>query len=388
MLERAGPDTRTLSTLRRDIGLMRSRLVLAALSALYFTAGIAAAQSAGPAIPLARSLTLVQTLHEGAAERESVVRLADVSPAGVRYEWSFLEVSASGDTTRGKHERFVRTADLDTAPRWHQIYQRGDSVEHPGYTAFTVSRAAFDRLTGEGSTSYSLLSFGESSVGALSALGLGGGPALVRWRGTLTRVGSGSVPFPLLVNGQRVNVPALHLEGKFTARGGSWSPQLWVLAQRDHPLILKLEDSTRVFQTVRADLGSTAAESARSLEGALTRSCRVEVPGIYFESASATLDPASNETIAAMAQMLARHVDWTVTVEGHTDSIGTSASNMALSERRANAVRARLTSLGVAPSRLKAAGYGQTRPRESNATIAGRARNRRVELLRPCGGSR
>ena len=86
--------------------------------------------------------------------------------------------------------------------------------------------------------------------------------------------------------------------------------------------------------------------------------------------------------------MLARHADWTVTIEGHTDSIGTSAANAALSERRANAVRARLTSQGVAPARLRAVGYGQTKPRESNATIAGRARNRRVELLRPCGGSR
>ena len=388
MLEHASPGPATLSALSRGIGLMHVRIVGAALAALCLIAGISPAQSAAAAIPLARSLTLVQTLHEGAAERESVVRLADVSPAGVRYEWSFLEVSGSGDTTRGKHERFVRTADLDTAPRWHQVYERGDLLEHPGYTAFTLSRAAFDRIGTSGSTPFSLLGFGESSVRALSALGLGGGPALVRWRGTLTRVGSGAAPFPLLVNGQRVNVPAFHLQGRFTARGESWSPQLWVLAQRDHPLILELEDSTRTFQTVRADFGGGVADAARSLEGALARSCRVEVPGIYFESASATLDPASNETIAALAQMLARHADWTVTVEGHTDSIGTSAANKALSERRANAVRARLTSRGVAPARLRAVGFGQTRPRESNATIAGRARNRRVELLRPCGGSR
>jgi outer membrane protein OmpA-like peptidoglycan-associated protein len=373
---------------RRERGAAHRIAGAAVLATLWLTAGIASAQGSAPTIPLARSLTLVQTLHEGAAERESVVRLADVSDAGVRYEWSFLEVSASGDTTRGKHERFVRRADLDTAPRWHQLYQRGDSLEHPGYTAFTVSRAAFDRLSTSGSTPFSLLAIAESSTGALSALGLGGGPSLVRWRGTLTRVGNGAVPFPLLVNGQRVSVPALRLQGKFTARGGSWAPQLWVLAQRDHPLILELTDSTRTFQTVRADLGDLSAEGARALEGALARSCRVEVPGIYFESASATLDPASNETIAALARMLARHADWTVTIEGHTDSIGTSAANAALSERRANAVRARLTSQGVAASRLRAVGYGQTRPRESNATIAGRARYRRVVLLRPCGGSR
>ena len=369
--------------------IVRAHVFAACLAAAAPAAGTASAQGSAPSVPLARSLTLVQTLREGGTDRESVVRLADVSPDGVRYAWSYLEVHSAGDSAVGKHERFVRRADLDTAPRLHQVYQRGQPLEHPGYTAFTISRAVFDRLGTGGSSPFSLLGFGESSVGALAVLGLGGGsPALVRWRGTLTRVGSGPVPFPLLVDGKRVAVPALQLEGKFTARGESWAPRLWVLAQRDHPLILKLEDSRRVFQTVRADLGAIAAGGASSVEETLTRSCRVEVPGIYFESASAVMNPASDETIDALARMLERHPDWTVTIEGHTDSIGTTAANAALSERRANAVRSRLTRQGVAPARLRAVGHGQTKPRESNTTVEGRARNRRVELLRPCGGAR
>ena len=59
-------------------------------------------------------------------------------------------------------------------------------------------------------------------------------------------------------------------------------------------------------------------------------------------------------------------------------------SNQLLSERRAEAVRARLVKAGVAEARLKAAGYGASRPKETNATIEGRARNRRVELARDC----
>jgi len=81
-------------------------------------------------------------------------------------------------------------------------------------------------------------------------------------------------------------------------------------------------------------------------------------------------------------------LDWPVTIEGHTDSIGTSAANQSLSQRRAAAVRDRLANRGVAAARLRAVGYGQTKPRETNTTVEGRARNRRVELLRPCGGSR
>jgi outer membrane protein OmpA-like peptidoglycan-associated protein len=86
--------------------------------------------------------------------------------------------------------------------------------------------------------------------------------------------------------------------------------------------------------------------------------------------------------------MLKRHPDWSLAIEGHTDSIGGAASNKALSERRAGAVRAALISaFGIDASRLRASGFGATRPKESNATLDGRARNRRVEVVRPCGTS-
>ena len=74
-----------------------------------------------------------------------------------------------------------------------------------------------------------------------------------------------------------------------------------------------------------------------------------------------------------------------MTVEGHTDSVGTTTANQRLSERRAEAVRDRLARRhGVDTRAWKAVGYGLSRPRESNETIEGRARNRRVELVRDC----
>ena len=142
-----------------------------------------------------------------------------------------------------------------------------------------------------------------------------------------------------------------------------------------------------MLQTVRADLG-TAVNGPASIEATLARTCRVEVPGIYFEFNSAVLNPVSDATIATLADILTRHADWPVTIEGHTDSIGTSTANQSLSQRRAAAVRDRLANRGVAAARLRAVGYGQTKPRETNTTVEGRARNRRVELLRPCGGAR
>jgi outer membrane protein OmpA-like peptidoglycan-associated protein len=333
------------------------------------------------------NLALVQTLRIGdTLDRESVVTLAEASSAGVKYRWSFREVRPNGDTTRFLRERFVSAADLDTSSRFYEAYEPKGPLERPGYTAFTIGSALYEKIRTSGSGAFSMLSFAEDDPGGsiAGALGFGGSqPAAVRWRGTLTRQSPKDEPFPLLINGRRVMVPSLHLTADLTSRGEHWAPEIWILAQRDHPLLLKLADAKRVFQTVRADLVALPASDGL-LEGALVKECRIELPGIYFEFNSAALAPASDNAIASLADVLKRHADWSATIEGHTDSIGGAKSNQLLSEHRAEAVRARLVSAGVGATRLKAVGFGLTRPRETNATIEGRARNRRVELARDC----
>jgi len=74
---------------------------------------------------------------------------------------------------------------------------------------------------------------------------------------------------------------------------------------------------------------------------------------------------------------------WRLSVEGHTDNIGGDAYNQALSERRAAAVKQALVERYlISADRLTTVGYGSTRPKEPNDTLEGRARNRRVELVR------
>ena len=81
--------------------------------------------------------------------------------------------------------------------------------------------------------------------------------------------------------------------------------------------------------------------------------------------------------------MLKRHPDWKLKVEGHTDSISADDYNLKLSMRRATAVKdALVTRYGIAAARLTPDGLGETKPRATNDTLAGRARNRRVELVR------
>ena len=83
--------------------------------------------------------------------------------------------------------------------------------------------------------------------------------------------------------------------------------------------------------------------------------------------------------------LLKAHSDWHVIIEGHTDNIGTPASNLALSTNRAASVRSALVDrLGVPASSIEAKGFGDTRPVENNTTIEGRAHNRRVEVSRRC----
>ena len=78
-----------------------------------------------------------------------------------------------------------------------------------------------------------------------------------------------------------------------------------------------------------------------------------------------------------------RNPDWTLAVEGHTDNVASDAYNLELSGRRAAAVQAALgTRFGIGGARLTTSGMGESRPQDRNDTLEGRARNRRVELVR------
>ena len=84
-----------------------------------------------------------------------------------------------------------------------------------------------------------------------------------------------------------------------------------------------------------------------------------------------------------IADALNHNTAWKLRVEGHTDNIGGDQYNLELSQRRAEAVKlALVTRYHIAATRLTPQGFGATRPKEPNDTLAGRARNRRVELVR------
>jgi len=101
---------------------------------------------------------------------------------------------------------------------------------------------------------------------------------------------------------------------------------------------------------------------------------------VSFDVNSASVKPAFRPSLAKVAQVLQRY-DTQVTIVGHTDSSGAESYNQQLSERRAQAVLDELVRLGVPYPRLSAVGRGEYEPRADNTSAAGRAQNRRVEIL-------
>jgi outer membrane protein OmpA-like peptidoglycan-associated protein len=103
---------------------------------------------------------------------------------------------------------------------------------------------------------------------------------------------------------------------------------------------------------------------------------------VLFDTAKPTLRPESNAVLDQAAEMLKAAPGLKVEVAGHTDNAGTPAANDKLSQQRAEGVRAALVGRGVAADRMTAKGYGQSSPVADNRSEEGRAKNRRVELVR------
>ncbi|MDP1827857.1 MAG: OmpA family protein [Archangium sp.] len=102
---------------------------------------------------------------------------------------------------------------------------------------------------------------------------------------------------------------------------------------------------------------------------------------VRFKLASANLERTAPPLLKQVASTLRAVASLSIEIQGHTDDTGNAATNIKLSQKRAEAIRTFLVKAGVAPNRLVAKGFGPTRPRATNKTAEGREQNRRVEFL-------
>ena len=139
-------------------------------------------------------------------------------------------------------------------------------------------------------------------------------------------------------------------------------------------------------------VGSALDAQAQALQGSLTtpgvqvvntgQTLNVTLPeGVLFAHDSATVSGPAQNDLYALARNLQQYPNSTVQVIGHTDSTGAAAYNLQLSQRRAQSVAGILIAGGVSSNRIATSGMGMTQPVASNDTTAGRAQNRRVEIV-------
>lgn len=339
-------------------------------------------------VPLVSGLTLVSATQLPSGDQENVVSVSDVSAQGAGYSWTFRQQKGSV-VESGTFRRFVRIEDLNSAPRLNAVFFSSDVDRFPGSTAFSISGAVLQKLKAGATVPYSFAKVDGVDVGTGMAGAIGG---LLRtrvyMRGTLTPVLNGSKQMSLLVNGRRVTVPVVQARGSFALRDQKIDGDFFVLDDTQHPLLLRVAVGGSAFQMIRVDF-SESGSVTKTVEEDLAARCRAEIPGVYFETGSADMRAESGAALAEVGRVMASHADWKLSIEGHTDAVGNAASNLTLSQRRAESVRNALaTRYRVPASRLAATGFGQTKPKEPNTTLEGRARNRRVEVVRACPGKK
>ena len=130
-------------------------------------------------------------------------------------------------------------------------------------------------------------------------------------------------------------------------------------------------------QAMRQEVTADAAAMGKDLAAA----GRTVIQGIYFDTGSAVIKPESEAALAEMVKLMKGTPGLKAAIVGHTDNVGTFDANLKLSTSRAEALVKALVARGIAVGRLKAASVGPYSPIASNREEAGRAQNRRVELV-------
>lgn len=121
--------------------------------------------------------------------------------------------------------------------------------------------------------------------------------------------------------------------------------------------------------------------TANLMWDALQKDGFVTLP-VLFDTGKASIKPESAKLVQQIADVLKKQPALKVSIEGHTDNQGHAAANKTLSQQRAKAVVDAVAAQGVAPARLSAVGWGQEKPVADNRSEEGRARNRRVEMVK------
>ena len=353
----------------------------------------AAAPEPPPRVPLVAGLRVTTAVHEsGVGDYESTKTVLARLPAPAQ-GWR-IELQATRHTSRGSSAlhlsrslRLQLDADLASATTYRPRFEDDAEEDYPGTTALGVSARVLAALRAGRSTLRIVEDPAAFMPGAPDPLGLGAlfAASEVVLGGELLRQAT-PPPQPVLLRGQPRTLPVLRAAGELRTRSGQGVPvQLDVLDDVLNPIALGWRIGVHQLAVVRVDWPEP--DDAARLAATLAQERRLVLPGLSFDFRSATLrsdSDAALDTLVKALQAASPGGAWRL--EGHTDNIGSDEANRSLSLARAQAVRAALVQRDARlGARLRTAGFGASRPVDSNATLQGRARNRRVELVLDAG---
>ena len=363
----------------------------------------AAVPVGGPAPPK-EGMLVITAIADAQGDYESMKQIQSIDATGTTVSYHSEKpkpeagtAAANASSQEVNITRLVLPQDLKTAHEYAELFGTNDPKSFPGTTAVTASQEVLAELKQKGSTTFSFRPDGlKGAIGSLVSMFSQFGAtdkkdpdtaALEKFQKEqcdLKREGTGLFAFPVLLNDQPVTLPALRADC-VTDDGPA---DFYILDQPDYPLMLSWKlGSGSQLQVIKITYPPARKHEEKAapnaIEQQLKEKKKVDIYGIYFDFGSDHLKPESTPVLDEIAGVLKDNPDWNLTVSGHTDNIGGDPYNLDLSQRRAAAVKmALVTRYHVAPDRLKTDGFGASRPVDTNETLAGRARNRRVELTR------
>src|SRR6476661_394477 len=339
-------------------------------------------------IPLCPGLTYVGSVSEPAGDYEPIVKVDAVTSRAVELTYS-AQVQTSSGILDNNTKRTVLLEDLANATLEAPWFSPTMARTIPGTTAMGPSRAVLRALKAGDTVKLGVLTRNSTDLPARRDAHPNAYEEVATY--PLHRVEPQPVMIPVTVNGEKVTLPAIHAAGTYFDE----HTEFFLLDDEDNPMSLGSRTtslgggppsgSRAVKITFRCSESSARlpVTAADRLERSLRETGRAEVYDIYFDFNSDRIREESDSTLQDIVTVLRRHPDWKLAIEGHTDSIASDRFNLELSQRRAAAVKTALTGrFAISGARLTTAGYGESRPMDRNDTPEGRARNRRVELVR------
>jgi outer membrane protein OmpA-like peptidoglycan-associated protein len=402
-------------------------VVIACLTGFVVTpTGASPAQPS--AIPLCPGLTIVTAVSQADGDYESIKTIESMTPELIQLKYAserLVDDPFSSDPPRlhtSAHRRTVRRADHANAKLYLQQFSAELPEMVPETTALGTSTALLKALKARGEAEMGIfIAFSQikPSIDRRVHPNVYDNQMVTK----VVRASATPVMIPVTVNGVRVELPTIHARGDFFGD----KSEFFFLDDENNPIALRFRIGIDAFknsgsigfglgdvkppppdrdvlQVVKishrcgapgsgptgggggqppAMGGGGGTAGSGGLEAALATAKRADVYDIFFTFNSAAIREESEPTLKEIAGLLTKHADWKLSIEGHTDNIASDTFNLTLSRQRAAAVKDALVKrYKIEPARLTTSGAGEARPKDTNDTLEGRARNRRVELVR------